>query len=201
MKLHILFVLLILLFFSCSPSNKITTTWKKPSFTAAEPGKLIVYAKVNEVTFRNKIEDLVVENFKNAGYDAIAAYNNISEEDLKNVDSLRAKARSLNATSLITLRPLKKATEIKSTSQVSAGTGSGGSYGGFYNGFGGISLPISNGGKIEEHFILETNYYTQTSQGAEWLATMDVNMKEGLEETTTKITKMLIARMKKEGVL
>ncbi|MDH7463645.1 hypothetical protein QEG73_20260 [Chitinophagaceae bacterium 26-R-25] len=186
---------------ACSNQSHITTTWKNPSFAAAPPGKLVVYAKISEPAFRNQVEDKVVQIFKSKGYDAIAAHSNFSDNDLKERDSLRVRAQSLNATSLITLRPLKKATEVRSTSQTATSTGFGGSYGGFYNGFNGAPLPISGSGKIEEHLIVETDYYVQGSNSAAWLATIDANMKKGLDAGTTELIEMLIKKMQKEKVL
>lgn len=200
-KLSHYFPLLLLFTLACSNQSRITTTWKNPSFTAAPPGKLVVYAKISEPTFRSQVEDKVVEIFKSKGYDAIAAHGNFSDNILKERDSLKVKAQALNATSLITLRPLKKATEVKSTSQMATSTGFGGSYGGFYNGFDGAPLPISGSGKIEEHLIVETNYYVQGTNSAAWLATMDANMKKGLEAGTTELIEMLIKKMQKEKVL
>jgi hypothetical protein len=202
LRLSYFLPLLILLFTAaCSDQSHITTTWKNPSFTAAPPGKLVVYAKISEPSFRKQVEDKVVQIFKSKGYDAIPAHGNFSDTDLKEQDSLRVRAQALNATSLITLRPLKKATEIKSTSQTATSTGFGGSYGGFYNGFNGAPLPISGSGKVEEHLIIETNYYVQGSNSAAWLATMDANMKKGLDEGTTQVIEMLIKKMQKEKVL
>lgn|GEM_PF-2963524 len=196
------FSLLTLMFtVACSNQSHITTTWKNPSFAAAPPGKLVVYAKISEPAFRNQVEDKVVQIFKSKGYDAIAAHSNFSDNDLKEREALRVKAQSLNATSLITLRPLKAATEVRSTSQTATSTGFGGSYGGFYSGFNGASLPISGSGKIEEHLIIETNYYVQNSNSAAWLATIDANMKKGLDAGTTELIEMLIKKMQKEKVL
>lgn len=186
---------------ACGNQSHITTTWKNPSFAAASPGKLVVYAKISEPAFRSQVEDKVVEIFKSKGYDAITAHSNFSDIDLKDRDSLRVRAQSLNATSLITLRPLKKATEIKSTSQMATSTGFGGSYGGFYNGFNGAPVPISGSGKVEEHLIIETNYYVQGTSSAAWLATIDANMKKGLDAGTTELIEMLIKKMQKEKVL
>jgi hypothetical protein len=198
---HCLPLLILLFIAACSNQSHITTTWKNPSFAAAPPGKLVVYAKISEPSFRKQVEDKVVQIFKSKGYDAISAYSSFSDNDLKDRDSLRVRAQSLNATSLITFKPLKKATEVKSTSQMSTSTGFGGSYGGFYSGFNGAPLPISGSGKIEEHLIVETNYYVQGSNSAAWLATMDANMKKGLEEGTTQLIEMLIKKMQKEKVL
>jgi hypothetical protein len=194
--------LLILLFTAaCSNQSHITTTWKNPSFAAAPPGKLVVYAKISEPSFRSQVEDKVVQIFKSKGYDAIAAYSNFTAIDLKERDSLRVKAQSLNATSLITIRPLKSATEVKSTAQTSTTVGFGGSYGGFYQGFTGSAGSISGGGKVVEHLIIETNYYVQGSNSAAWLATIDANMEKGLDAGTTQIIEMLIKKMQKEKVL
>ncbi len=186
---------------SCSSSGKITTTWKNPSFVPANPGKLLVYVKITEPNIRTEVEDLIVKNFQQQGIDAIAAHSNISENDLKNIDSFRKKAHSQNVTSLITFKPLKKASEVKSTRQMAVGTGISGNYGGFYYGLLSTPIPISGTGTLEEHFIVETNYYTQASESAEWLASVNVNTNKNLEETAAKLTKLIIDKMKKQGIL
>jgi hypothetical protein len=198
---HSLPLFFLLLTAACSNQSHITKTWKNPSFAAPAAGKLVVYAKISEPAFRSQVEDKVVQIFKSKGYDAIASYSSFTDVDLKVRDSLKAKAQSLNATSLITFRPLRQASEVRSTAQTSTTTGFGGNYGGFYSGFSGTLGSISGSGKIVEHLIVEANYYTQGSNSAAWLATIDANMEKGLDEGTTKLVEMLIKKMQKEGVL
>lgn len=104
-----------LFLFSCA-NNKITSTWRKPSFNAARYSKVLVMAflsKESDWSFRESMEQHMVDDLKLQGYDAISSfkeYGPISFDNLTEEQALN-KVNTRGIASIVTIVLLDESKE------------------------------------------------------------------------------------------
>ena len=83
---------MLLLAVGCAPVSKITTSWKAESATPQKYDKILVLGLINEPdrTIREKMEEHIVGDLKDKGYNAVCACNEFNPKEFENLSEKQA---------------------------------------------------------------------------------------------------------------
>lgn len=105
----------LLLFWSCGPTSRITSSWKAPDVTAKKYSKIVVLGLIRDAdrTVREKMEQHMVGDLKELGYDAVCSceeYNPKAFEGLSEKEAI-TKLRNSGVDAVVTVTLLDKQKE------------------------------------------------------------------------------------------
>lgn len=105
----------LLLFWSCGPTSRITSSWKAPEVEAKKYTKIVVLGLIRDAdrTIREKMEQHMVGDLKELGYDAVCSceeYNPKAFEGLNEKEAI-AKLRNSGVDAVLTVTLLDKQKE------------------------------------------------------------------------------------------
>ncbi|OBQ56590.1 hypothetical protein JJL45_12695 [Tamlana sp. s12] len=134
-------VLVAIVFYSCGPSIKVTSTWKSPDVNQIKQDKILVIARMDDLASRQLFEQEIASALKEAGMNPMASYiaypnvavNKKLTEAQVNKQIEQFKSDGYQAVALTVVKDVK--TELNT--EQSGGYATGGYYPGFYGGFGG----------------------------------------------------------------
>ncbi|TDQ17261.1 hypothetical protein DFQ04_1913 [Algoriphagus boseongensis] len=165
----------VLLFFGSSPLFA-QSSWKSPTYQKEEYRKVIVLAKTTNPGAKRMLEDETVAELQANGIQAIPAYANFSEEDLKSEQTFLAKAEQLEADALLVYTFNNPTTEYKNSPTVSATVGVPVRVG-IFSGFLGTSVPVAGGPKQVQKFSGSVLFYNKQGPDMQW--SLDIGGKIG----------------------
>ncbi len=199
MKNVFLFVLVIVMAVSCSPSTEIVKSWKEPGATVTKSAenKILVLAMVKDETSRRVIEDQLV---KRLNPNAAASYTMLSSEVLKEAkdETLNQKLQEGKFTHLLLMR---LADVEKETSYVPGTTS--GYYGGYgrYYGYGAGMYTSPGYYTTDKNYFVETIVYSVNPNKLIWAGTTKTVNPSKMDKTINDIADVVSDKMRSEGFL
>lgn len=162
-KLCIAAVLFAFLLLGCGPSSYITSSWKAQNMQPKKFKKIVVLGLIREKdrSLREKMEQHLVEDLKNAGYDAVCScdeYNPKAFENLTEEQSL-AKLKTSGVDAVLTIVLLDKTQERYYVPGQVRYT----PYHIYYSRFWGYSRTIYGRIYTEGYYTLDTKYFWESN--------------------------------------
>ena len=107
--------LLLFLVWGCGPASQITSSWKATSVQSKKYKKIVVVGLIREAdrTVREKMEQHIVGDLKDLGYDAVCSCDEYSPKAFEGMGETEAiaKLRSSGADAVLTVTLLDKSKE------------------------------------------------------------------------------------------
>ena len=171
------------------------TTWKTPGYQPAEVRKLMVLAKVTDMTARQQLEDFSVKFLADKGIPAIASYANLKQNRFHTREDFLAVIDSLGVDALLaySVTGAEQVTEQKPTVSVGVGVG-------MYGGYVGASAPIAGGAKQVTMVDLKATFYTRAAHGEQWFATLSGKLDGPTDKLAYTVSKNTVKAMVKDGL-
>ena len=119
------------------------TPWKASDYVAEPYRKVMVFAKVSDMTARRQLEDATVKFLNDKGITAITAYSNMKQERVKSREAFMVIADSLQVDALLVYSVNGAEQQAETTGTVSVGVGVGGMYGGYAVSYTHLTLPTN----------------------------------------------------------
>ena len=114
-RFKLIIILFIFLLATGCSSSKITSSWKAPAATATTINKIMVVGLIREAdrTIREKMEEHMIGDLKDMGYNAVSAYREYGPKAFTNIDekTLIEKLKNSNIDAVITIVLLDKEKE------------------------------------------------------------------------------------------
>lgn len=125
-------VSIILIFISCSSSNKISNSWKNPEVTmeSAKFQTMAVFAMVKNPDMRMDVEEAIASQMPNTI--AVPSYKMITNEELADINAVKQKLneRGMEGAVVLSVRKVDEKTSYYSTGMYPSAYYS---FGGYYN--------------------------------------------------------------------
>lgn len=132
MQKYIFIVVTILIFISCSSSNKISNSWKNPEVTmeSAKFQTMAVFAMVKNPDMRMDVEEAIASQMPNTI--AVPSYKMITNEELADINAVKQKLneRGMEGAVVLSVRKVDEKTSYYSTGMYPSAYYS---FGGYYN--------------------------------------------------------------------
>jgi hypothetical protein len=188
-------IAIIAIFVLIHPILHAQTTWKIPGYTPDPVRKVMVLAKVTDVTARRQIEDFTVKFLGDKGIQAVQAYSGLKKTKFATREEFLAYADSIEVDALLvyTVESTGQVTETKPTISVGVGVG-------MYHGFVGASAPIAGGTQVVTTINMKATFYTRKGQGEQWIATMSGKLEGQTDKLAYTLSRNTVKSMVKDGL-
>lgn len=132
MRISSILLLIAIIIFGCSSSNKISNSWKNPEATleSAKFQTVAVFAMVKNPDMRRDVEDIIASQMPNTI--AVPSYKMITNEELTDIDAVKQKLkeRGMEGALVLSVRNVNQKTSYYSTGMYPSAYYS---FGGYYN--------------------------------------------------------------------
>lgn len=177
-------------------STMAQETWKDREYKPEVYRKVMVMAKVHEVTARRLLEDNTVNFLKEKGVVAIPAYSNPMVKDGLTREQFLVIADSMQVDALL-VYSVNGAEKIIDNSgpTVSVGVGVG-----MYGGYASASVPISGGAKTVTQVKLSVYFYNRASLDEQWAMQLSGMLDDGIDKLAYSFARTTVKALNKDGM-
>ncbi|MCX6284043.1 MAG: hypothetical protein NTW31_07410 [Bacteroidetes bacterium] len=190
-QLMIAFCLIVLVL----PATWAQTTWKASDYKPEPYRKVMVLAKISDVTARRQLENNTVKFLNDKGIVAIPAYLNVKKTDGVSREAFLVIADSLQVDALLIYSVNGAEKHAENTPTVSVGVGVGG-----YGGYAAASVPISGGAKMVTVVKLSVYFYNRASLDEQWAQQLSGTLEDGTDKLAYTFAKTTVKAMFKDGL-
>jgi hypothetical protein len=180
--------------------TKTSSTWSAPDLQPGAYRKLIVMARFEDEAPRRILEDALAAKLKDAGLEALPAYQVLVPEDLASEAAIRAKVEQLGADAGIVFTVTGDDTKVKSGSNAYASVGVPVGVGPF-SVFLGTSVPLGGGPSTVHTVHLKSELHALEGKNPRWIATYDTDLKGGTERVARDLAGLAMKGLKKARLL
>lgn len=185
-------------------STSLDNSWKNPKYAGGPVGKVLVAGISNQASVRRVFEDTFVDSLQAAGVEAVASHTLIPEDGQIPEDKLKAAVEQAGAGGVLITRMIKRETELSTV----------GSpmpppmvvmprsvyYHGYYSSaWGGYYEPVS----VTQFttVVAETTLFSKDDPESVWSGTTRSMEPKDIRKATEDFAKVIIAALKKEGLI
>lgn len=185
-------------------STTLDNSWKNPKYGGAPIGKVLVAGISNQASVRRVFEDTFVDSLQAAGVAAVASHTLIPEDGQIPEDKLKAAVEQAGAKGVLITRLVKRETEISTVGSPMPPPAIAASRAVYYHGYyssawGGYYEPVS----IQQFttVVAETTLFAKNDPESVWSGTTNSLEQKDIRKATEDFAKVVIAALKKEGLI
>ena len=212
-KNHLLsFFILAVLFFSCSPSQKITTSWVNPDRPQKKYTTVFVAALIQSNPVKYALEADLGAAAKARGFNVVKGYEifppNFNKDNMRDKDLVLKLIRDRGCDVILSIAVIHEKSETKYVSGYSytpyVGYGPYGTYGmygaGFYGYYNYWSPTLYSPGyyTTDKTYFIEANAYDMETQKIIWSVQSKAENPSGIEKSSKEYTELLFDQFDKE---
>ncbi|WP_276498861.1 hypothetical protein [Pontibacter litorisediminis] len=197
------------LLWGCTPTTRITGTWKNPEATAQNYSKVMVVALTDNVRARQTAETDMQAQLQKHGVESVRSIDmfppTVAQKGGPDVNEILSKAQEQGYEGILTIALLDEETETRYVP---------GSYGytpmtrfGWYGRFRGYYTywypTLYDPGYYAEEkiYFLETNLYDAKTEQLQWSAQTESHSPASLRKASENLAELTINRLAQEGLL
>jgi hypothetical protein len=182
---------------ACVAPTNLTASWKAPGTTQVRFNKVFVAAQSPDMTRRRAMEDILVKRIGNA----TPSYSVLTEEDIKDVDRVKAKVAAGGFDGAVVVRFVgteKQTTYVPGTAYWGPAP-----YGGMYGYWGyGWGAAYSPGYLTTDTVVtLESNIYDVAKDSLIWSSRSETISPSSINELMQSVIETTVREMRKQKVL
>ena len=206
--LYLLFAVFSALYFlSCTPSNKISGSWKNPELDTSTVQNVFIAAITQNMEARQKVENHLAEELKAKGVQTTLSHS-VFPPDLKPDSSNRQmiieKIKQTGADAILTISLLDQKSEtryVPGTSYAPVGRyGYYGSFYGYYNyAYGATYSPGYY--TTDKTYFLETNLYDIESQKLLWSAQSQSYNPSSIDKAASRYAELVADKLQDDKIV
>ena len=192
-----LFAIAFLSLAACS-TTQVKDSWKDPAFSGPPVKKVMVIGVSKSDANRRIFEDGFSRALQAASVSAVPAYPELPESGAIPGDRLAAAVKQTGSDAVLVTRVLRVTRKV----DVSPGYAAPGFYGRGYRGYyGGAWAAMPPDVDVYDVLTLETTLWNIATDKPLWSGTTELNEPKSVAAATDELAKVLIAKMKADGVI
>jgi hypothetical protein len=197
-KRNSIFLLALLALFSylgaCSGSKSSTREGanRSPTYVRKNYQQIVVYAKVEQTGYRQKIENAMVDLLSKKGYHAIPAYKNFEETYKMDSVKFMEKVHELKVDGVIALDYLGQQTSVADSYRYN---------GGMYNYFVTGSAPFDLETTSKQVGYMRLDFYNLDSRGSQYNTIVPVKLFNGFDGAVKQLSEDTYAVLKGDRII
>ena len=206
------FLLLIILFFSCSPTQRITTSWVNPDRPQKKYSTVFVAALIQNNGVKYALEADLGAAAKARGFNVVKGHElfppNFNKDNMRDREVVLKLIRDKGCDVILSVAVIHQKSETRYVSGTSyspyIGYGPYGSYGMYGTGFYGYyhywepTLYSPGYYTTDKTYFIEANAYDVETQKLIWSVQSKAENPEGIEKSSQEYTELLFAQFDKE---
>jgi len=167
--------------------------WKASDYKPEPYRKVMVLAKISDMSARQQLEDRTVKLLNDKGIAAMAAYSSIKPSRATSREAFLAIADSLRVDALVVYSVNGAEKQVQQTATLSVGVGVG-----MYGGFAGTSVPIAGGAKMVTFVKLTVDFFNRASKDEQWSMQLGGSLADGTDKLAYTLAKTTVKAMIKD---
>jgi hypothetical protein len=197
-KYVVIFILVLATFLSylgaCSGSKTATREGanRSPTYVRKNYQQIVVYAKVEQTAYRQKIENAMVDFLSKKGYHAIPAYKNFEEGYKYDSVKFMEKVYELKVDGIIALDYLGQQTTVADSYRYN---------GGMYNYFMSGSAPFDLETTSKQVGYMRLDFYNLDSRASQYNTIVPVKLFNGLDGAIKQLTEDTYTVLKGDRII
>jgi hypothetical protein len=204
MRVFRLFVAAMVAALSACASTSLDNTWKDPQYTAGPVSRILVVGISTQASVRRAFEETFAQALTEQGVQAVASYTLIPEDGKIPEDALKKAAEQAGADGVLITRMVGRTTNISVSPSPAPlpppGFGMRRGYYGYYTGaWVGYYEPTTV--QTTNYVIAETTLFRKDAPEPVWSATSRTVEPRDVRKATEGFAKVMIARLRKEGLI
>jgi hypothetical protein len=208
------FVVALLLFFSCKPSQKITSSWVNPERPSTPYKTVFVAVLLQNNQIKYALEDNLAAAAKARGFNVVKGYEifppNFNKDNMRDKDLVLRLIRERGCDVILSVAVIDEKSETRYVSGMSmsyvpyGGYGPYGTYGtygvGFYGYYNYWSTSLYDPGyyTTDKTYFLEANAYDTETQKLVWSVQSKAFNPSGIEKSSNLYTDLLMEQFDKD---
>lgn len=192
----------LLLVVAACATTEVTNTWKDPQDKAGPVGKVLVVGISTQASVRRAFEDTFSKALADAGVQAVPSYTLIAKDGQIEEDVLKKAVADTSADGVLITRMVARESDVVVTPSPMPPPYYGGRryYYGYYTGaWSGYYEPSSV--QQFKYIVAETTLFRAQAPEPSWSATTRTEEPKDVAKSTEGFAKVMIERMRKEGVI
>ena len=197
-RLFSLFILLMsiaaFMFIGCSGSKSAASdgTYRAPGYVKKNYQQIVVYAKIEQDAYRQKLENAMVEFLGKKGYKAIPAYKNFEVSYKYDSVTFMNKINELKVDAVIAFDYLGKQTGVSDSYRYN---------GGMYNFFTTGSAPFDLETTAREVGHMRIDFYNLDARVSQYNTVLPIKLYNGLDPAIKQISEDTYTVLKSDRIL
>ncbi len=171
------------------------TSWKSTDYKPLPYRKVMILAKVSDVTARRQLEDFTATLLNDKGIVAITAYSTIRRTGVISREAFLAIADSLTVDALLVYEVDGAEKRAEQSPTISVGVGVG-----MYGGYMGASAPIAGGAKVVTVVKVSAYFYNRDSKDEQWSQQLSGTLDGATDKLAYTFAKTTVKAMMKDGL-
>lgn len=187
------FVVLVVLLYACAGSRQAAfKSNTDPTYVKKNYQNLIVFAKVEELVYRKKLEEAVVAELKKNGFTAIPAYSNLEVSYKYDSTQFMNRMRELSVDGFIAIDYLGQQTRVQDTYRYN---------GGVYSVVGSY-VPFDLETKSYKTGYLRVDFYNGDTRTTRWNTVVSATKTaDGLDKAIESAAREIVVRLKADKII
>jgi len=179
--------------FSCSGSKSASEgTYRAPGYVKKNYQQLIVYAKIDNDAYRQKLENVMVETLGKHGFKAIPAYKNLDVTYKYDSVKFMNRINELKVDGVIAFDYLGQTTGVTDQYRYN---------GGMYNYFASGSAPFDLQTSSRQVGYVRIDFYNLDARVTQYNTSLEIKLFNGLDEAVKLLTEDTYTRLKNDRIL
>lgn len=192
---------LALLLAACASTPKLTASWRDPQFTGPAPAKLLVLGISRSDVHRRVFEDGFAGALRAAGVGGVPAYTELPEQGVIPDERIQAAVKKTGAEAVLTARVIRVDRQVEVRPGMPPPMPYG-PYGRGFHGWYGSAWTMSQPDIVQYDVVtIESTLWDMRSNKLVWSGTSETTQTSDVAKLTEGLSKVLIAKMKTDGVL
>jgi hypothetical protein len=178
----------------CSGSKKAysETTYRAPGYVKKNYQQLIVYAKVEQDAYRQKLENAMVEVLGKHGFKAIPAYKNLDVSYKYDSVKFMSRINELKVDGVVAFDYLGQTTGVSDEYRYN---------GGMYNYFASGSAPFDLQTTAKQVGYVRLDFYNLDARVSQYNTALEIKLFNGLDPAIRQLTEDTYTRLKSDRIL
>ena len=190
----LLLPIVVFIIIGCSGSKNAASegAYRAPGYVKKDYQQIVVYAKIEQDAYRQKLENAMVEFLGKKGFKAIPAYKNFEVSYKYDSVTFMNKINELKVDAVIALDYLGKLTGVQDSYRYN---------GGMYNFFVTGSAPFDLETTSRQVGYMRIDFYNLDARVSQYNTTLPIKLFNGLDPAVKQITEDTYAVLKSDRIL
>jgi hypothetical protein len=181
---------------ACSTTS-VKDSWRDPAFTGPPVKKVMVFGVSKSDANRRIFEDGFSNAMKAAGVDALPAYPSLPESGAIANDRIMGAVKQAGVDAILVTQVLR----VKRNVDVMPGYAGPAFYGRGFRGYYGAAYVSAPDVNVYDVLTIESTLFNVATDKPLWSGTTELNEPKSVATATDELSKVLIAKMKADGVI
>lgn len=177
---------------ACSGSKTASNTFRSPTYVKKNYQQIVVYARIEQDGYRQRIENAMVEVLEKHGYHAIPAYKNFDVSYKTDSVKFMNRINELKVDGVVAVAYLGKQTSVQDSYRYN---------GGMYNYFASGAAPFDLETTAQQTGYFRLDFYNLDSRASQYNTVVPIRLFNGIEGAVKQFSEETYTALKGDRII